>query len=133
MATILGREGTATVDGSAVAELRSFKLTIAAGSTPTNTMQSGEWDKSRTGRKNWNAEIEAYYDPSDTNGQLAFVAGAEVELDLYPDDDDTGNERRTGTGRVDEITISGSGEGDDLFEFSAKITGIGEITKGTAT
>ena len=130
MAQILGREGSVSVGSNAVAEIRDFQVTITTGGIDANTMQSGEWEKSKAGRKAWTAEVNCFYDPADTNGQLAFVEGTEVECEFFPEGDTTGNERRRGTARVEEINISGSGENDAFFEFSATLKGVGALTKG---
>lgn len=131
MAQILGREGSMSVGDNAVAEIRDFQVTITSGSIDANTMQSGDWDKSKGGRKSWTAEVNCFYDPADTNGQLAFVEGTEVACEFFPEGDTSANERRFGTARVEEINISGSGENDAFFEFSATLKGVGELTKGT--
>lgn len=131
MAQILGREGSMSVGSNAVAEIRDFQLNISTGGIDANTMQSGDWAKSKAGRKSWSAEVNCFYDPSDTNGQLAFVEGAEVACEFFVEGETTGNELRSGTARVEEITISGSGENDAFFEFSATLTGVGALTKGT--
>lgn len=131
MAQILGREGSMSVGSNAVAEIRDFKITITTGGIDANTMQSGDWDKSKGGRKAWTAEVNCFYDPADTDGQQAFVEGTEVVCEFFPEGDTTGNEKRTGTARVEEISIGGSGENDAFFEFSATLKGVGALTKGS--
>lgn len=131
MAQILGSEGSMSVNSNAVAEIRDFQINITTGSIDANTMQSGEWQKSKAGRKAWTAGVNCFYDPSDDTGQMVFVEGTEVECEFFPEGDTSGNERRYGTARVEEITISGSGENDAFFEFSATLKGVGALTKGT--
>lgn len=132
MAQLLGREGSMSVAGNAVAEIRDFEINITTGSIDANTMQSGLWDISVGGRNAWTAKVSCFYDASDTNGQLALVEGASVVCDFYVEGETAGNERRTGTGRVEDLTISGSGEGDAFFEFSVSLKGVGELVKGVA-
>ena len=131
MAQIVGREGSMSVAGNAVAEVRDFSINITTGGIDANTMQSGDWDKSVAGRKMWTAEVNCFYDPADTNGQLVFVEGADVACEFYVEGETSGNEQRTGTARVEEISITGSGENDAFFEFSATLKGVGALTKGT--
>lgn len=131
MAQLLGREGQMKVGTNAVAEIRDWSVTITAGAIDANTMQSGEWLKSVSGRKGWTGEVNCFYDASDTDGQLAFEVGTEVTVEFLAEGDTTGNESRTGTARVSEISISGSGENDAFFEFTASLTGVGAITTGT--
>lgn len=133
MAKLKGRDGSLSVATNAVAELREWGLTRTAGSIDCNTMGSGEWDKSESGRKMWNAEASCFYDPADTNGQMAFTIGDEVACEFFPEGDTSGNQVLSGTARVEELEITGEGEGDSYFEFSVKLKGVGALTTGSVT
>ena len=88
-------------------------------------MGSGEWDDSVGGRKTWNAEVECFYDPDDTTGHGGVAIGDEGLGDFFPEGDTTGNERRHGTCRVEERTVTASEDG--LVELSLKFKGMGPL------
>jgi predicted secreted protein len=125
MATTLGREGTLTFDSGTVAEIRSFKLTETQSSYDKNVMGGGEWDQSVGGRKAWNVEVECFYDPDDAqHGGIAI--GDEATGEFFPEGDTSGNERRHGTCRVEERTVTASEDG--LVELSLKLKGTGTLS-----
>lgn len=130
MATILGREGSLTFSGGVVAEVRSFKITETQGSYDRNVMGSGEWDQSVGGRKSWNVEVECFYDPAD--GEHGGVSiGEEATGEFFPEGDTSGNERRYGTCRVEERTVTASEDG--LVELSLKLKGTGVLNDAAVT
>lgn len=123
MAVILGRDGSLTFDGNVVVEVKSFKITETMGSYDRNVIGQGEWDDSVGGRKSWSAEVEGYYDPDDTTGHGGIQLGAEGVGEFFPEGDTTGKERRHGTCRVEERTVTNSEDG--LVEVSLKLKGRG--------
>ena len=126
MAQLLGRDGSASIAGTVIGEIRNWTLTEGAGSIANNTMGSGEWDTSVTGRKNWSAEVSLWLDPADA-GQILIINGEELALLLHPEGETTGLTEYSGTGRIEEITRNGDGEGDSLFEYSCKLMGVGAL------
>lgn len=131
MATILGRDGTMKVATNAVAEITNFRIREQAGDISVNSMGSGDWDLSRSGRKSWTADVDAMYDPSDTDGQMAFLVGAELAVEFFPEGDTSGKQRRSGTARVSSIEVSGEGADDSVFTFSCSLTGVGALSGPT--
>lgn len=130
---IFGRDGDLKIGTVAVAEIKSWTLTINQGTASTNTMQSGEWDTHNGGRKNWTAELTVNYDPSDTTGQGALGIGSLVEANMFPEGDVAAKEKWTGNARVTAFSITGDGTGDDHFEASMTLTGTGAVTQGTVS
>lgn len=126
MATTLGREGSLTFNSGTVAEIRNFKVTETQSSYDKNVMGSGEWDQSVGGRKSWMAEVECFYDPNDTTGHGGISIGAEATGEFFPEGDTSGNERRHGTCRVEERTVTASEDG--LVELSLKLKGTGALS-----
>lgn len=124
MAVTLGREGSLTFNGGVIAEVRSFKITETQGSYDKNVMGGGEWDQSVGGRKGWSVEVECFYDPAD--GEHGGVSiGDEAVGEFFPEGDTSGNERRHGTCRVEERTVTASEDG--LVELSLKLKGTGAL------
>lgn len=130
MGVIKGHEGSLTMAGGAVAELRNFTITETVGAYDRNVMGDDGWDNSVAGRKAWTAEVNAFYDADDAeHGGIAI--GDEGEGVFYIEGDTTGNEKRTGNYRVEERSIAGSEDG--LVELSLKLKGVGPLGDGTVT
>lgn len=128
MSTINGRDGSLEFNSLVVAETRNYTITETQESYAANILGSGDWDRSVGGRKMWTADVNCFYDPTATTGNSSTIdIGDEAACSFYPEGDTTGNQQRTGTARVEEMT-STIGE-DGLVELSIKLKGVGELGK----
>jgi len=128
MATILGQNGKVKVSDNAIAEVKSFSIEETADTIDTTVMGS-QYKEFRAGKTSWSGSIEAYWDETDTTGQLVFKIGTEVNLELYPDSDEVGKTKYSGVAYITGITkqVAQDGVGEISFNFQ----GSGALTRGT--
>ncbi len=130
MATHTGSEGTVKVGSDAIAEIRSFSIEEAADTLEDTSMG----DTARTYKSsltNYTGSIDVLWDETDTTGQGGLTIGAEVELNLYPEGDTSGDTYYTGNAIVTGRTINSSFDG--LVEMSISVQGNGALTETTVT
>ena len=130
MANHQGSEGIVKVGANAVAEVRSWQLSQTADTVEDTTM--GDASKTfKASLTEWEGSLECYWDETDTNGQEALTAGAEVTLNLYPEGDTSGDTFYTGSAIVTGITRQGAHDG--MVEASFSYKGNGDLTRSTVT
>jgi hypothetical protein len=130
MATHKGSEGTVKVGANAIAELRSWQIEEQADTIEDTTLN----DTARTfnaGLVSWSGSAEAFWDETDTNGQLALTIGASVTLNVYPEGDSSGDSFYTGTAIVTGITRQSNNE--SMVEVSFSFQGSGALTADTVS
>ena len=130
MATHTGSEGTVKVGSDAIAEVRSFSIEESADTLEDTSMG----DAARTYKSsltNYTGSIDVLWDETDTAGQGGLTIGAEVELNLYPEGDTSGDTYYTGSAIVTGRTINSSFDG--LVEMSISVQGNGALTETTVT
>jgi len=130
MATHKGSEGTIKVGANAIAEVRSFSISEVGDTVEDTTMG----DSARTYKPSltsWSGSVEAYWDETDTNGQVALSVGAEVTLNVYPEGSSTGADYLTGSAIVTGRTINSSFDG--MVEASITVQGNGALTADTVS
>ena len=130
MATHTGSEGTVKVGSDAIAEIRSFSIEESADTLEDTSMG----DTARTYKSsltNYTGSIDVLWDETDTAGQGGLTIGAEVELNLYPEGDTSGDTYYTGNAIVTGRTINSSFDG--LVEMSISVQGNGALTETTVT
>lgn len=128
MATHTGSEGTVKVGSDAIAEIRSFSIEEAADTLEDTSMG----DTARTYKSsltNYTGSIDVLWDETDTTGQGGLTIGAEVELNLYPEGDTSGDTYYSGNAIVTGRTINSSYDG--LVEMSISVQGNGALTETT--
>ena len=128
MATHTGSAGIVKVGSNTVAEVRSFTLDTSAEILEDTTLT----DTSRTyaiGKKGATVSIEAWWDETDTNGQIAIAEGNSVVLNLYPEGADSGDYYFSGTYIITGQSVSTPTDGIIESTFSATMTGA--LTRGT--
>lgn len=124
-----GKNGIVKIGASPsiVAEVREWSLDVSGDvtdSTSMNTAQSnGGWKTFADTLKEWGGSVSCWWDPSDTNGQEALDAGTSLAVEFYPDDDDTGDIKYSGTAIVTAINRSGKLDGNVEASFTFKGTG----------
>jgi hypothetical protein len=79
----------------------------------------------------WNGSVTAFWDETDTTGQLAFVTGSNVALKLYPEGATTGDAYYYGDVLVTEITRNV--QRGAITEITFNFVGNGALTAGTAS
>lgn len=128
MAVHKGSEGTVKVGSNAIAEIRSYSIEETADTIETSTMG----DTARTyvpSLTSWSGSVDVYFDETDTTGQGALTAGAEIVLNVYPEGDTTGDAYYTGSAIVTGVSRTASFDG--LVEASISLQGTGALTSTT--
>ena len=124
MATHKGSEGTVKVGANAIAEVRSFSISETGDTVEDTTMG----DAARTYKPSltsWSGSVEAYWDETDTSGQVALIVGAEITLNVYPEGSASGATFLTGAAIVTGRTINSSFDG--MVEASLTVQGNGAL------
>lgn len=126
MSTILGQNGKVKVSSKTIAEVKSFSIEETADTIDTTVMGS-QYKEFRAGKTAWSGSIEAYWDETDTDGQLTFLIGTEINLELYPDSDEVGKTKYSGIAYITGITkqLAQDGVGEISFNFQ----GSGALTR----
>jgi len=128
MATHKGSEGTVKVGANAVAEIRTFSLDQTGDTLETTTM--GDTARSYLpSLTSWSGSLDVYWDETDSTGQGALTAGAEITLNVYPEGDASGDTYYTGSAIVTSFSLNGSFDG--MVEASVSVQGTGALTKTT--
>lgn len=128
MATYTAASGVIKVGANAVAEITGYSIEYTADVVEDTIIG----DSARTylpTLKQFTASVDAFWDPSDTNGQVALVVGTSVTFAIFPEGDDSGDVYYTGTGIITGRTISSSvGE---MITANFSIQGSGDLTPTT--
>ena len=122
MANHKGSEGLVKVGSDTVAEVRDWSFTISADTVEDTAMG----DAARTYKPSLTSasgSLSAYWDETDTTGQGAMTAGAEVTLNLYPEGAASGAKYWTGSAIVTEEGGTASFDGMVEFTFGFSING----------
>lgn len=129
MATTHGKNGKVKLSTSnLVGELTRWRVTKTVA-TSDSTAQGDSWQTHNTGIPAWSAEIEGWYDPTDSNGQATITVGASLDCDFYHDGDSSGKTYESGTATVTDVTIESAMDGTN--KFSATLQGNGALTEET--
>lgn len=127
MATRVGKDGAVKIGATAVAEIRDWSLEQTS-EVVNDTVMGDDWMTNKATQKSWTASFNAYWDDSDTNGQLALDVGTEVTLNLYSEDT-SGAIYWSGSAIINSVSNSASFDG--LVEASFSATGNGALTEST--
>ena len=128
MANHKGSEGLVKVGANTVAEVRSWSLSEEAETIEDTAMG----DAARTfqvGLKTWSATVTAFWDETDTNGQVAMAAGSSITLNLYPEGATSGDTYYTGTALM--TSTERAAELDGMVEMTFDATGTGALSTAT--
>lgn len=127
MANHLGNEGTVKVNGSTVAEIRSFSISESVDTVEDTAM--GDTAKTfQVTQTEWEGSLEVFWDETDT-AQTALAIGASVTFNAYPEGASSGDSYMTGTALVVGKEIKTTHNG--LVEASLKLKGTGALSKTT--
>jgi hypothetical protein len=127
MATRVGKDGAVKIGATAVAEIRDWSVEQTS-EVVNDTVMGDTWMSNKATQKSWTASFNAYWDDTDTNGQLALDVGTEVTLNLYSEDT-SGAIYWSGTAIISSVSQSASFDG--LVEASFSATGNGALTEST--
>lgn len=129
MATYTGQDGSLSIDGDAVANLRSWSVDYTVNTVESSVMT----DSTRTfkqGIKEWSGSADIYYDNTVVGNLEDAITAGEVAFIGYPTDSGAGNPKVTGNILVTGISVTSSMEG--MVEASVSFQGTGDVTFGTA-
>ena len=128
MAVHKGSEGVVKILTNTVAEVRDWSLEETA-ETIDSTQLSDSAKTFEVGTTSWSGSVNAFWDETDTNGQVAMSAGASVTLNLYPEGATSGDTFGSGTAIISSISKSGGIDG--LVAASFSFQGSGALTWAT--
>ena len=128
MAVHTGSAGLIKIGSNTVAEVTAFTMETTAD--VIESTQLSDTNKTyETRRKSGTVTIEAAWDETDTNGQIALQEATGVTLLLYPEGADSGDYFYTVpaivTGNSVSVTM------DDLIRLSISCQINGAISRGT--
>lgn len=131
MATVAATKGLVKVGGTPtnIAKVTSFTLTIEGGALIEDTSLGDEWKTYITDTsenpapKSWSGTIECYWDPTDSGGQGALVAGMLVAIQFLPDGTTNGF---GGNAIVNNINYNNPST-DSPVSFTIQVTGDGAL------
>jgi len=126
MATETSANGVIKVGSDAVAEVTGYSITYTSDTVEDSVIG----DSARTYKatlKSYTASIDAMWDQTDTNGQLALNVGDNISYSLFPSGETSGDIYFTGSGIVTSLAISGSvGE---MISATFEVQGSGDLTE----
>lgn len=134
MATTKGSSGLVKVAASGgsvanVAEVRSYTIDTQA-ETVEDTVMGDTARTYKSSLKTATLSVEAYWDESDSTGQMVLDEGTEIDFELYPTGSGTGETYYSGSGIVTSKSITASFDGMVEASFSVQVSGA--VTEATA-
>lgn len=130
MANHHGSEGLVRVSASTVAEVTSFSFTQTAEYAEDTTLSDLDKTYNVTAIKSWNGTVTAFWDETDTSGQVALAPGSNVALVLAPEGVGAGATRYSGNALVTEITRNV--QRGAITEITFNFIGNGALTAATS-
>lgn len=130
MAIHHGNEGVVTVGGNVVANIRSFSLEETIDMVDASAM-GGTSRLYKTGLQDWSAQIECFWDETDTNGQEAMTIGATVAVLFLPEGNTSGDVSATVSAIIENVGVSVSADDIVSRTFSLKPANNSGVTWGT--
>ena len=130
MATVKGNGGTIKVGSDAIANLRSYSIETSAATAETTTMGSSVATHVAT-ITSWTGSGDVFYDPTDTNGQVALQPGNIVTIKFTPDDPSA----NTDVDYSGSVVVTGHNKTasfDGVIEASLSFQGTGPLTTGAS-
>ena len=128
MANHKGSEGVAKVGTATIAEVKDWSIS-ESGETIDDTTLGDTARTKKAGLTSASGSMTAFWDETDTNGQGAMSANAEVTLNLYPEGATTGDTYATLSAIITEKGVSTSLDG--MVETSISFEANGAVTWGT--
>lgn len=130
MANHHGSEGLVRVGANTVAEVTGFSFTASAEYAEDTTLADTAKTYNTVAITSWNGSVTAFWDETDTSGQVALAPGANVALVLAPEGVDSGDTRYSGNALVTEITRNV--QRGAVTEITFNFIGNGTLTAATS-
>ena len=130
MANHHGSEGVVRVGANTVAEVTGFSFTETAEYAEDTTLADTTKTYNVTAIKSWNGSVTAFWDETDTTGQIALAPGANVSLVLAPEGVTGADTRYSGNALVTEITRNV--QRGAITEVTFNFIGNGALTAATS-
>ena len=124
-----GSEGVVHIGTSAIAELRSWELSVE-GATIDDTTLSDTYETHQNGLSSWGGSASAFWDETDTNGQEAIDIGTKVTLKMYPEGSSSSDTYYVGTASPTRITRRVAGL-NAMVEVDFEFKGDGTLSQTT--
>ena len=130
MANHHGSEGLVRVGANTVAEVTGFSFTSTAEYAEDTNLADTTKTYNTTAITSWSGSVTAFWDETDTSGQVALAPGANVALVLAPEGVDSGDTRYSGNALVTEITRNV--QRGAITEITFNFIGNGALTAATS-
>lgn len=130
MANHHGTEGLVRVGANTVAEVTGFNFTATAEYAEDTTLADTAKTYNVAAITSWSGSITAFWDETDTTGQVALAPGANVALKLYPEGATTGDTYYQGDALITEITRTVARGA--ITEIAFSFVGNGALSTATA-
>jgi len=130
MANHHGSEGLVRVGTNTVAEVTGFSFTASAEYAEDTNLSDLDKTYNVIAIKSWSGSVTAFWDETDTSGQVALAPGANVSLVLAPEGVGAGATRYSGTALITEITRNV--QRGAITEISFNFLGNGALTVATS-
>ena len=130
MANHHGTEGLVRVGTNTVAEVNGFSFTSTAEYAEDTNLSDTAKTYNVTAITSWNGTVSAFWDETDTNGQVALAPGANVALVLAPEGVGSGDTRWSGNALITEITRNV--QRGAITEITFNFIGNGTLSVGTS-
>lgn len=130
MANHHGSEGLVRVGTNTVAEVTGFSFTATAEYAEDTNLSDLAKTYNVTAITSWNGTVTAFWDETDTNGQVALAPGANVSLVLAPEGVGAGATRYSGNALITEITRNI--QRGAVTEITFNFLGNGALTAATS-
>jgi hypothetical protein len=130
MANHKGSEGTAKIGSAQIAEVKDWSISESAETIDDTTLGDTARTK-QVGLTSASGSMTAFWDETDTAGQGAMTAGAEVALKLYPEGATTGDKFASFSAIITEKGVSTTLDG--MVETSMSFEANGVVTWGAVS
>ena len=130
MANHHGSEGVVRVGANTVAEVTGFSFTATAEYAEDTNLSDLDKSYNVIAIRSWSGSVTAFWDETDTNGQVAMAPGANVSLVLAPEGVGAGATRYSGNALITEITRNV--QRGAITEITFNFIGNGGLTVATS-
>jgi len=129
MTAFTGHNGGVSVGANVVAEVKSFSVEETAEPLDATAMGDSTREFLSPNLTQWSGQLEAHYDPGDTNGQGALTVGTTVSLTLFPVQNSTGNEQLAGSAII--TSVGQASAVNEVVSRTIQFQGSGVLTRST--
>jgi len=130
MTTYVGSSGLINVASNPIAEIKGYSYEETS-STIEDSALTDTSSTHKAGRKSWSGSVECHWDPTDTTGQNAMVAGNSMEFVFMPNGNVAGQPTTTGTAVITNVATNVSDE--SIISQTYTLLGSGPLAYGTVS